>query len=131
MKRLVYTNEQGEIVKGVCSNFLCNDPNLSRIIHEHATGYLVLCGDFLSSLFCHYMSGDLKPGADVKITGPVGKEMLMPKDPNATIIMVIKCHGFGVVRSRLFYSYMPDPSIAACNWHWNRSFPLFPVEDVL
>jgi hypothetical protein len=25
----------------------------------------------------------------VKITGPVGKEMLMPKDPNATIIMVV------------------------------------------
>lgn len=23
VKRLVYTNEQGEIVKGVCSNFLC------------------------------------------------------------------------------------------------------------
>lgn len=33
-------------------------------------------------------SGDLKPGAEVKITGPVGKEMLIPKDPNATIIMV-------------------------------------------
>lgn len=32
--------------------------------------------------------GDLKPGSDVKITGPVGKEMLMPKDPNANIIMV-------------------------------------------
>jgi hypothetical protein len=30
----------------------------------------------------------LKPGAEVKITGPIGKEMLMPKDPNATIIMV-------------------------------------------
>ncbi|RWW05174.1 hypothetical protein GW17_00031571 [Ensete ventricosum] len=30
---------------------------------------------------------DLKPGAPVKITGPVGKEMLMPKDPNATVIM--------------------------------------------
>lgn len=55
VKRLVYTNDQGEIVKGVCSNFLC----------------------------------DLKPGSEVKITGPVGKEMLMPKDPNATIIMVI------------------------------------------
>ncbi|XVE94551.1 hypothetical protein REPUB_Repub02eG0018300 [Reevesia pubescens] len=53
VKRLVYTNEQGEIVKGVCSNFLC----------------------------------DLKPGAEVTITGPVGKEMLMPKDPNATVIM--------------------------------------------
>lgn len=33
--------------------------------------------------------GDLKPGEEVAITGPVGKEMLMPKDPNATIIMVI------------------------------------------
>ncbi|KAK7287255.1 hypothetical protein RIF29_00438 [Crotalaria pallida] len=54
VKRLVYTDENGEIVKGVCSNFLC----------------------------------DLKPGSEVKITGPVGKEMLMPKDPNATIIMV-------------------------------------------
>ncbi|EOX90844.1 Ferredoxin-NADP(+)-oxidoreductase 2 [Theobroma cacao] len=54
VKRLVYTNENGELVKGVCSNFLC----------------------------------DMKPGSEVKITGPVGKEMLMPKDPNATIIMV-------------------------------------------
>nr|ACU19326.1 unknown [Glycine max] len=54
VKRLVYTNENGELVKGVCSNFLC----------------------------------DLKPGAEVKITGPVGKEMLMPKDPNATVIML-------------------------------------------
>ncbi|KAI3985977.1 hypothetical protein MKX01_039059 [Papaver californicum] len=53
VKRLVYTNDQGEEVKGVCSNFLC----------------------------------DLQPGSDVKITGPVGKEMLMPIDPNATIIM--------------------------------------------
>ncbi|CAA3001959.1 ferredoxin--NADP reductase, leaf isozyme, chloroplastic [Olea europaea subsp. europaea] len=52
VKRLVYTNDQGEIVKGVCSNFLC----------------------------------DLKPGAEVQITGPVGKEMLMPIDPNATIL---------------------------------------------
>lgn len=40
-------------------------------------------------LFC-YNSGDLKPGDEVKLTGPVGKEMLMPKDPNATVIMVIK-----------------------------------------
>jgi sulfite reductase alpha subunit-like flavoprotein len=23
VKRLVYTNDQGEVVKGVCSNFLC------------------------------------------------------------------------------------------------------------
>lgn len=29
----------------------------------------------------------MKPGAEVQITGPVGKEMLMTKDPTATIIM--------------------------------------------
>jgi hypothetical protein len=39
---------------------------------------------------CSYpcSTGDLKPGDEVQITGPVGKEMLMPKDPNANIIMV-------------------------------------------
>ena len=31
------------------------------------------------------MIGDLKPGDPVTITGPVGKEMLMPKDENATV----------------------------------------------
>ncbi|MBA0595372.1 hypothetical protein Gorai_012242 [Gossypium raimondii] len=68
VKRLVYTNEQGEIVKGVCSNFLC----------------------------------DLKPGAEVKITGPVGKEMLLPKDPNATIIMLATGTGIAPFRSFLW-----------------------------
>ncbi|KAL3322543.1 hypothetical protein AABB24_039911, partial [Solanum stoloniferum] len=47
VKRLVYTNDKGEMVKGVCSNFLC----------------------------------DLKPGAEVKITGPIGKEMLSQRIP--------------------------------------------------
>ena len=37
-------------------------------------------------------AGDLKAGAQVKLTGPVGKEMLMPKDPNATIITVSYTH---------------------------------------
>ncbi|XP_066375967.1 ferredoxin--NADP reductase, leaf isozyme 1, chloroplastic-like [Miscanthus floridulus] len=71
VKRLVYTNEAGEIVKGVCSNFLC----------------------------------DLKPGADVQITGPVGKEMLMPKDPNATIIMLATGTGIAPFRSFLWKKF--------------------------
>ncbi|XP_022740307.1 ferredoxin--NADP reductase, leaf isozyme, chloroplastic-like isoform X2 [Durio zibethinus] len=68
VKRLVYTNEKGELVKGVCSNFLC----------------------------------DLKPGAEVNITGPVGKEMLMPKDPNATIVMLATGTGIAPFRSFLW-----------------------------
>ncbi|KVI02947.1 Ferredoxin-NADP+ reductase [Cynara cardunculus var. scolymus] len=67
VKRLVYTNDQGVEVKGVCSNFLC----------------------------------DLKPGSEVQITGPVGKEMLMPKDPNATVIMVLAT-GTGIAPFRSF-----------------------------
>lgn len=35
-----------------------------------------------------HVAGDLKGGDEVQITGPVGKEMLMPKDPNANVIMV-------------------------------------------
>jgi ferredoxin--NADP+ reductase len=31
---------------------------------------------------------NLEPGSDVKITGPTGKEMLLPEDPNATVIML-------------------------------------------
>ncbi|CAN7046643.1 unnamed protein product [Brassica rapa subsp. trilocularis] len=74
VKRLVYTNESGELVKGVCSNFLC----------------------------------DLKPGDEAKITGPVGKEMLMPKDPNATIIMLATGTGIAPFRSFLWKMFFEE-----------------------
>ncbi|EPS58323.1 hypothetical protein M569_16492, partial [Genlisea aurea] len=85
VKRLVYTNDQGEIVKGVCSNFLC----------------------------------DLKPGAEVKITGPVGKEMLMPKDPNATIIMLATGTGIAPFRSflwKMFFEKHEDYKFNGLAW---------------
>ncbi|KAJ1277440.1 hypothetical protein BS78_04G004000 [Paspalum vaginatum] len=85
VKRLVYTNEQGEIVKGVCSNFLC----------------------------------DLKPGSEVKITGPVGKEMLMPKDPNATIIMLATGTGIAPFRSflwKMFFEEHEDYKYTGLAW---------------
>uniref|UniRef100_A0A7C8YB81 Ferredoxin--NADP reductase, chloroplastic n=1 Tax=Opuntia streptacantha TaxID=393608 RepID=A0A7C8YB81_OPUST len=74
VKRLIYTNENGEIVKGVCSNYLC----------------------------------DLKAGAQVKLTGPVGKEMLMPKDPNATIIMLATGTGIAPFRAFLWKMFFEE-----------------------
>ncbi|TVU12988.1 hypothetical protein EJB05_46655 [Eragrostis curvula] len=90
VKRLVYTNDQGEIVKGVCSNFLC----------------------------------DLKPGADVQITGPVGKEMLMPKDPNATIIMLATGTGIAPFRSflwKMFFEKHDDYKFLCSSMVWHGS----------
>ncbi|CAM0153145.1 unnamed protein product [Urochloa decumbens] len=88
VKRLVYTNDQGEIVKGVCSNFLCQ-------------------------------SCDLKPGSEVKMTGPVGKEMLMPKDPNATIIMLATGTGIAPFRSflwKMFFEEHQDYKYTGLAW---------------
>ncbi|KAL2241164.1 UNVERIFIED_CONTAM: Ferredoxin--NADP reductase, leaf-type isozyme, chloroplastic [Sesamum indicum] len=85
VKRLVYQNEQGETVKGVCSNFLC----------------------------------DLKPGDPVKITGPVGKEMLMPTDPNATIIMLATGTGIAPFRSflwKMFFEKHDDYKFNGLAW---------------
>jgi ferredoxin--NADP+ reductase len=45
---------------------------------------------------------NLQPGADVKITGPVGKEMLLPDDPNATIIMMATGTGIAPFRAYLW-----------------------------
>ncbi|KAF5753044.1 ferredoxin--NADP reductase leaf isozyme chloroplastic-like isoform 1 [Tripterygium wilfordii] len=85
VKRLVYTNDKGEVVKGVCSNFLC----------------------------------DLKPGADVTITGPVGKEMLMPKDPNATVVMLATGTGIAPFRSflwKMFFEKHEDYKFNGLAW---------------
>jgi len=50
-----------------------------------------------SSYLCH-----IKPDADVKITGPVGKEMLLPDDPDATIIMLATGTGIAPFRAYLW-----------------------------
>lgn len=42
----------------------------------------------------------MKPGDEVRITGPVGKEMLLPDDPEATIVMIAT--GTGIAPFRAF-----------------------------
>ena len=50
-----------------------------------------------SSYLCN-----LEPGEDVKITGPVGKEMLLPDDPEAKVIMMATGTGIAPMRAYLW-----------------------------
>lgn len=50
----------------------------------------------------------MKPGADVKITGPVGKEMLLPDDPNANIIMMATGTGIAPFRAYLWRMFKEE-----------------------
>jgi len=50
-----------------------------------------------STHLCHLQSGD-----EVKITGPTGKEMLLPDDPNANIIMMATGTGIAPFRAYLW-----------------------------
>ncbi|MDZ7966895.1 MAG: phycobilisome linker polypeptide [Nostoc sp. DedSLP03] len=47
----------------------------------------------------------LEPGADVKITGPVGKEMLLPDDPDANVIMMATGTGIAPMRAYLWRQF--------------------------
>jgi len=50
-----------------------------------------------STYLCH-----IQPDTEVKITGPVGKEMLLPDDPEATIIMLATGTGIAPFRAYLW-----------------------------
>ena len=59
---------------------------------------------------------DIKPGDKVKITGPVGKEMLLPDDEEANIIMLAT--GTGIAPMRAYLRRMFEPSEREKN-NWN------------
>lgn len=85
VKRLLYNDDEGNEVRGVCSNHLC----------------------------------DLKAGDPVQLSGPVGKTMLMPEDPNATIIMLATGTGIAPFRSfmrRAFSENNPDYRFTGKMW---------------
>lgn len=60
-----------------------------------------------STYLCH-----LEAGADVKITGPVGKEMLLPDDPNANVIMMATGTGIAPFRAYLWRMFKDEEKAA-------------------
>jgi ferredoxin--NADP+ reductase len=62
---------------------------------------------------------NLKPEDEVKITGPVGKEMLLPDDPEATIIMMATGTGIAPFRAylwRMFKETHPEYQFKGLAW---------------
>ena len=59
---------------------------------------------------------DIKPGDKVKITGPVGKEMLLPEEEDANVVMLAT--GTGIAPMRAYLRRMFEPSEREKN-NWN------------
>jgi ferredoxin--NADP+ reductase len=62
---------------------------------------------------CSTFLCDIEPGAKVKITGPVGKEMLLPPDEDANVIMLAT--GTGIAPMRAYLRRMFEPTERAKN----------------
>jgi ferredoxin--NADP+ reductase len=67
---------------------------------------------------------DIEPGSKVKITGPVGKEMLLPDDEDANVIMLAT--GTGIAPMRTYLRRMFEPKERELNnWHFRGKAWLF------
>ena len=73
---------------------------------------------------CSTFLCDIEPGAKVKITGPVGKEMLLPDDEEANVIMLAT--GTGIAPMRTYLRRMFEPSEREKNgWNFRGKAWLF------
>ena len=67
---------------------------------------------------------DIEPGTKVKITGPVGKEMLLPDDEDANVIMLAT--GTGIAPMRTYLRRMFEPKEQEKNgWNFRGKAWLF------
>ncbi len=75
-------------------------------------------GEKVEGVCSTYLTG-LEVGAPIKITGPVGKEMLLPSDPNATIVMMATGTGIAPFRAfiwRMFKEKHQDYQFKGLAW---------------
>jgi ferredoxin--NADP+ reductase len=72
-------------------------------------------GETINGVCSTYLC-DIKPGDKVKITGPVGKEMLLPDEEDANIVMLAT--GTGLAPMRAFLRRMFEPTEKEKN-NWN------------
>jgi len=72
-------------------------------------------GETINGVCSTYLS-DIKPGDKVKITGPVGKEMLLPDEEDANIVMLAT--GTGIAPMRAYLRRMFEPTEKEKN-KWN------------
>jgi ferredoxin--NADP+ reductase len=68
---------------------------------------------------CSTYLTQLEAGADVKITGPVGKEMLLPEDPNANVIMLATGTGIAPMRAYLWRMFNDAERAANPEYQFN------------
>ncbi len=77
-------------------------------------------GELVEGVCSSYLC-NLKPGDDVAITGPVGKEMLLPDDEDANIIMIATGTGIAPFRAYLWRMFKegelnPDYNFKGLAW---------------
>ena len=73
---------------------------------------------------CSTFLCDIKPGDKVKITGPVGKEMLLPEEEDANVIMFAT--GTGIAPMRTYLRRMFEPAEREKNgWNFRGKAWLF------
>ena len=80
-------------------------------------------GETINGVCSTYLC-DVEPGTKVKITGPVGKEMLLPEDEEANVIMLAT--GTGIAPMRTYLRRMFEPKERAENgWKFRGKAWLF------
>lgn len=68
---------------------------------------------------CSTFLCNLKPGDEVKITGPVGKEMLLPEDTDAKVIMMATGTGIAPMRAYLWRMFKDAERAANPEYQFN------------